>query len=304
MKPLPLLISVLIVALNCGAQPVTNASVDLAWDTYTNQPGITGFKLYYGHETGLYTNSIFVPGGNSTNATIPGLDLDTTYYIAATAIGTNGLESEFSNEVVFRTSGSGWSLRIMGMTVHQDDPEEPPPPPDLSCNFQRHQNTNAPNGYSLLTHNRWMATCFMSSSGYSPCGGEVSLVRIGDMQGTLRFSIYQGFLPQTQADPAWSVAVNVGDLPAMLTNNFPFAWADTNQPAVVAGTTNWLVIQPEYTFSGTGSYLRWLRNGNPSVIGSTNAMSIYRSYDQGATWILDAQRRGLFRLRSTPPPSQ
>ena len=73
-------------------------SVTLAWDQSTD-PNVAGYNVYYGVACHTYTNIIDV--GKATNATISGLAEGTTYYFAATAYNTLGLESDYSGEVAF-----------------------------------------------------------------------------------------------------------------------------------------------------------------------------------------------------------
>lgn len=78
-------------------------NITLAWDP---SPGsdIAGYNIYYGAASGSYTNR--VPVGNVTNATVKGLIEGSTYYFAATAMNTSGLESDLSNEVAYSAPGS------------------------------------------------------------------------------------------------------------------------------------------------------------------------------------------------------
>jgi hypothetical protein len=76
----------------------TTKSVSLVWDENT-EPDLAGYKIYYGLSSGDYDNSVDV--GNQTTCTLTNLEGDTTYYIAATAYNTQGMESDFSNEVTF-----------------------------------------------------------------------------------------------------------------------------------------------------------------------------------------------------------
>ncbi len=57
------------------------ADVTLAWDANT-QPGITGYKIYYGTASGNYTTTLDV--GNVTTYTVTGLNSGTNYCFAAT----------------------------------------------------------------------------------------------------------------------------------------------------------------------------------------------------------------------------
>jgi hypothetical protein len=76
--------------------------VMLAWD-----PGgdatVTGFSVYYGGGSGVYTGRVTVPFTN--RATISGLIEGSTYYFAVTAHNAIGMESLPSNEVAYLVPG-------------------------------------------------------------------------------------------------------------------------------------------------------------------------------------------------------
>ncbi len=74
------------------------ASVTLAWDP-NNEPEVTGYRLYYGTESGTYTSVIDV--GNLVDRELSDLAYGTTYYFAVTAYSADGLESPLSNEVSY-----------------------------------------------------------------------------------------------------------------------------------------------------------------------------------------------------------
>jgi len=74
------------------------AQATLAWDANT-EPGITGYKIYWGPSSGNYTSS--KDAGNNTSATITGLDEGKTYYFAATAYNGDGVESGYSSQVSY-----------------------------------------------------------------------------------------------------------------------------------------------------------------------------------------------------------
>ncbi|MBN1836333.1 MAG: fibronectin type III domain-containing protein [Spirochaetales bacterium] len=73
----------------------------LEWDPNC-ESDLAGYRLYYGESSGSYTASVDV--GNCTSCTLTDLVAGRIYYIAATAYNESGLESGYSNEVVF--SGS------------------------------------------------------------------------------------------------------------------------------------------------------------------------------------------------------
>ena len=73
-------------------------SVTLAWDPSSGS-GIAGYRLYRGGASRTYTDVIAV--GSATTATASSLVSGATYFFAVTALGTNGLESDFSSEVSY-----------------------------------------------------------------------------------------------------------------------------------------------------------------------------------------------------------
>jgi len=77
--------------------------VSFAWNPNPD-PGLSGYKLYYGTASHSYGTSINV--GNVTTYTVTGLGSG-NYYFALTAFDGSGKESSFSNEV---STGSSSSL--------------------------------------------------------------------------------------------------------------------------------------------------------------------------------------------------
>ena len=87
-----------------GAQVCTDDILDvwgqvtLGWDI-NMVPGLAGFVIYYGSASGDYAFSEDV--GFVTSHTIFDLAVGRTYYFAATAYDIEGIESNYSNEVVY-----------------------------------------------------------------------------------------------------------------------------------------------------------------------------------------------------------
>src|SRR5437773_2778439 len=71
------------------------AEVRLAWRANTD-PGLAGYKLYYGKASRRYDTSVCV--GNTTTYTLDTLRPG-TYFMALTARDTSGNETWFSNEL-------------------------------------------------------------------------------------------------------------------------------------------------------------------------------------------------------------
>lgn len=76
-------------------------SVTLAWDP-NPESDIGGYIVYYGCASRNYTNAVNV--GNVTTNTVRGLVDGATYFFAVTAYNTNGLESDFSDEVSYSSA--------------------------------------------------------------------------------------------------------------------------------------------------------------------------------------------------------
>lgn len=86
-------------------------SVTLAWDPSPDS-GVGLYRVHYGTSPGVYTET--QDAGLSMTNTVLGLTGGVTYYFAVTAVGTNQLESDFSNEVSYTPPVTGASnLRVV-----------------------------------------------------------------------------------------------------------------------------------------------------------------------------------------------
>lgn len=74
----------------------TNYSANLAWDV---NPSAAGYRVYYGSATLVYTNML--EAGSTNFLTVSNLTTGIPYYFAATDYDTNGLESQYSQEISF-----------------------------------------------------------------------------------------------------------------------------------------------------------------------------------------------------------
>jgi hypothetical protein len=83
------------------------SQVTLTWDP-NSEPDLAGYDIYYGTAPGNYQWKTDV--GNVTTYTQTGLNIGATYYLAATAHNTQGLESGFSNEVVYTVPACTFSI--------------------------------------------------------------------------------------------------------------------------------------------------------------------------------------------------
>lgn len=72
-------------------------TVTLAWDASPGTNVIANYKLYFGVASKTYTNS--VSAGTNLTVSVSNLVVGATYWFAATAVDTLGLESDYSTEV-------------------------------------------------------------------------------------------------------------------------------------------------------------------------------------------------------------
>lgn len=72
-------------------------SVTLTWNPSADSNVVTSYQVHYGFLSQDYTQ--ITNFGNNLTGTVDNLFPGSTYYFAATAIGTNSFESDFSNEI-------------------------------------------------------------------------------------------------------------------------------------------------------------------------------------------------------------
>jgi len=89
----------LLLALPSPAQTNAPSSVTLAWNPSPGTNVITNYSVYYGVASRTYTNS--VSARTNLTATVTNLVRGSIYFFAATAKDTNGLESDYSSEVLW-----------------------------------------------------------------------------------------------------------------------------------------------------------------------------------------------------------
>ena len=74
------------------------ATVRLIWDR-NPEPDVVSYWVHVGSSSRNYTQRVHA--GNDIEASVSGLNLGQTYYFSVTAVNSSGLESDYSNEVVY-----------------------------------------------------------------------------------------------------------------------------------------------------------------------------------------------------------
>jgi hypothetical protein len=87
-------------------------TVTLAWDPSVSK-SVAGYRLYEGLASKTYTNVIDV--GNSTTASISGLETGVTYFFAVAAYDAQGLEGALSAEITFTLPVPPSQLQVVGV---------------------------------------------------------------------------------------------------------------------------------------------------------------------------------------------
>ncbi len=99
-----------ILLLVCSCVPVMAGDVPLTWDPSVSE-NIAGYRVYVGTASHAYRSSTYI--GNKTSYTVTGLSTG-TYFFAVTAVDTDGIESDFSNEISRTIGVSAVSCNING----------------------------------------------------------------------------------------------------------------------------------------------------------------------------------------------
>ena len=99
------------VALCAAASAVDAATLSLAWDA-SSDPNVTGYNIYWGQQSGVYTMALNVGRQNSTQ--VAGLLDGTTYYFVVRAYNSSGSVSPSSGEVSAHTSATGVWIPTFG----------------------------------------------------------------------------------------------------------------------------------------------------------------------------------------------
>lgn len=113
-----LAIAFVLVCAAASAQQTTNLpSVVLGWNAVSD-PSVNAYRIHWGVQSRQYTNFLQVAGRTTTTAAVSNLVRNVTYFFAASSVATNGLTSDFSNEVSYRTLGlppapSGVTVQVL-----------------------------------------------------------------------------------------------------------------------------------------------------------------------------------------------
>jgi len=84
----------------------TGHAVTLSWNASTGD--VAGYKVYSGTSSGNYNGTTY-DAGKFTTLGVDGLQAGTTYYFAAKAYNTAGLQSGFSNQVSYTVPSSTYT---------------------------------------------------------------------------------------------------------------------------------------------------------------------------------------------------
>lgn len=92
-------------AFTISVDAIANSAFSVGWTPPTEREdgsaldGISGYRIFYGRQSGVYENRTLVNQGGITEYTVDNVSSG-TWYVAVTAIDNNGLESALSNEVI------------------------------------------------------------------------------------------------------------------------------------------------------------------------------------------------------------
>jgi hypothetical protein len=229
--------------LGAATHSAIAASVTLAWDPVSS---VAGYRLYYGGVTRNYTN--FVEAGPSTSAAVSGLASGATYFFAATAYNTLGIESAFSSEISYQVpsvvSNSPPTLNPIGdLTLSEDAGAQTVPFSGVSSgspNETQTLNVTATSSNPSLVPS--LAVSYVSPN----TSGMVSLTPTANMSGTavITVTVNDGQSQNNTISRSFNVVVqSINDPPSISsiadltiaqgtsTGAIPFSVADLETPA-------------------------------------------------------------------------
>ena len=106
-----------------AAQVGSGGNVGLAW--FANpEPIVAGYKVFVGTAPRTYSYSNTLNGINTTNITFFSLTNGVQWYFAVTAFATNGLESDYSEELSLDWRGpsapKGFKIKSVTLTLESN----------------------------------------------------------------------------------------------------------------------------------------------------------------------------------------
>ncbi len=196
-------------ALSGLAQSVS--SVTLMWNASPG-PDLAGYYMYYGLASHAYTSKIFV--GNSTVATIPGLQPGATYYFAVTAFDSLGKESKFSNELSYSEPGQATTPLALSSIGDRSSSEGSGP---VSASF------------TISTAPSRVANLAITATSSNPALVPNSNIMVNG-SGTTRSLL---ITPIAGASGAATITLNVSDGISSATTSFTVTLMSQSLPAIV-----------------------------------------------------------------------
>jgi hypothetical protein len=92
-------------------QSLISATITFSWNANT-ETDLKGYKIYQGTVSKVYATSVDV--GNVTTYKLSNVPSGVPLFFAVTAYNTQGLESDFSNEITARVPSAPSNLKISG----------------------------------------------------------------------------------------------------------------------------------------------------------------------------------------------
>jgi len=252
-----------------GTSSHAQSGLTLAWDRNT-ETSVTGYKLYCGAVSRIYTNVIYV--GNATEAAVSNLVPGVTYRFAVTACNVEGLESDFSAEISHTITNSlATNLpptldALANMTVNEDSGPHLVSLTGISPGAAENEALL----FAVSATPAWLIPAPQISYASPNSTGSLSFVTGTNLSGTGTITVYVSD-GRAQISRSFSVTVNpVNDPPALTSLNsrrinentstgpIPFLVGDVETAAAgitVSGTSSnpSLVPNENILFGGSGS---------------------------------------------------
>ena len=229
-------------------------SLTLAWDGSPDS-SIAGYRLYEGVVSRTYTNVIDV--GNATTATVSNLIAGVTYYFAVTAYDTNGLESDYSDEVSYTVPLSTNDAPIVSLTSPADGAVFAAPAAiNLAADV-------ASNGHTITQVQFYNGATLLGTAATAPYSVSWNNVSAGTYSLTAMVVYDSG---STVASAAANATVAAGRPPSGLT--FAADSGAISDPFVATNGTIFQVVETDAMNGGLAIYSFDLANGGDYLVSA------------------------------------
>lgn len=244
------------IMLFCSGASLAANNVLVLWDP-SPSAGVQGYKLYYGTTPHSYTFTTDV--GGVTNAIVSGLSVGATYYFAATAYDTNGLESAYSAEVSYLVGSTNVSVApvIVLTSPANGSSQAAPATVNLSASVTS-------NGHNISKVQFYNGATLLAENTAAPYAYSWANVGVG------RYTLTAQAVYDAGSRVATTAVLNVTNATVNPGNQAPWLTAITNQTIVANTATAPLSFAIGDAETAASNLVVYASSSAPALVADTN----------------------------------